>query len=266
MPKVSEQTPGESLMCLFKGEPKTGKKYAWASFPEPIYCLDTDGRMASIISNPKLNKRDIEYDTFTDYGSYYEKLESLQEYCPYKTVVGHSVTSLARLIQDWLFANRGKGKEFAELTEAQRENSKAPLSIGKIPIMGIAEYNGESSALSQCLTKYRIIRNVHKVNVVVVCHVIITETTTLANVTRTSRRILTGGNKIASAIPGSFDEVYHFEYKLAGLSTTGGKFVAHTKATGTDFAGTSLNGLPEEIDFTDAMFYDELKKYFGGAL
>jgi hypothetical protein len=260
MPKVSEGKVGESLMCLFKGEPKSGKKYAWASFPEPVYCLDTDGRMASIISNPLLNKRDIEYDTYTDYGSYYAKLEELQKGCRYKTVVGHSITSLARLIQDWMFANRGKGQEISEVADTKKE--KVPLMIGKIPIMGIAEYNGESSALSQCLTKYRIIRNVHKVNVVLVAHVIITETQTLANVTRTSRRILTGGNKIASEIPGYFDEVYHFEYKLEGLSETGGKFVAHTKATGTDFAGTSLQNIPEEIDFTDKLFYEELSKHF----
>ena len=262
MPKVSEGKVGESLMALFKGEPKTGKKFAWASFPEPIYCLDTDGRMASIISNPLLNKRDIEYDTFTRYDNFYSKLEELQDNCPFKTVVWHSVTSAARLIQDWLFENRGKGKEFSELTETQRENSKQPLSIGKIPIMGIAEYNGESSALSQCLTKCRIIRNVHKVNVIVVCHVIITESPVLGGGARVSRRILTGGNKIASEIPGYFDEVYHFEYKLEGLSESGGRFVAHTKATGTDFAGTSLNNLPEEIDFTNSLFYDELSKYF----
>lgn len=260
MPKVSEGKVGESLMCLFKGEPKTGKKNAWASFPEPIYCFDTDGRMASIISNPLLNKRDIEYDTYTRYDDYIAKLEKLQISCPYKTVVGHSITSLARLIQDWMFENRGKGVEIANASDKQKE--KGNLIIGGIPVMGIAEYNGESSALSQCLIKYRVIRNVHKVNVVLVAHVIMTESPLLGGGTKTSRRILTGGNKIASEIPGYFDEVYHFEYKLEGLSNTGGRFVAHTSATGTDFAGTSMQNIPSEIDFTNALFYDELSKYF----
>lgn len=262
MSKVSDIVPGTNLMCLFKGEPKTGKKNAWGSFPEPIYCYDLDMRMTSLATDPVLSKRDIEYDTYTDFTKLWDKLEKMQEDCPYKTVTLHSITSLARMLQNFIFSNRGANVEMSRATDRQRDG-KGNLTVGGIPIMGIADYNGESSGLNQVLTKLRIIRN-KGVNVVLVAHVITTEVQTLDGTYRTSRRILTGGNKVAAEIPSYFDEVYHFYVKTAGGLAENAErhFVAATQATGTDFAGTSLRGIPPEIDFTDKLFYEELSKYF----
>jgi hypothetical protein len=129
--------------------------------------------------------------------------------------------------------------------------------------MGISDYNGESSGLNQIMTKLRIIRN-RGTNVVVVAHVITTEVELLGGGSKTSRRIITGGNKVAAEIPSYFDEVYHFYVRVPpGLSENKARsFVCATQATGTDFAGTSLRGIPPEIDFTNKLFYDELSQYF----
>jgi hypothetical protein len=248
-------------MCLFTGETKSGKTTAWSSFPEPIYCFDLDGRMAPLASNPLTKNRDIEFDTYFDFVKVMEKLEELQKnHSPYKTIVFDSLTSLARLVIGFIFENRGATAELSKATEKQRE--RGSLKIGGIPVMGISDYNGESSALNAVLLKLRIIHN-HGVNCILTAHVVVTESPTLDGGSRTSRRIVTGGNKVASEVPGYFDEVYHFMYKLPpGLSDAGGRYVARTKPTNTDNAGTSMQGIPDEIDFTNLLFYQELSKYF----
>ena len=149
-------------------------------------------------------------------------------------------------------------------TADDKKKANANMRIGRILLMGISDYNGESSGLNSIVTKMRVIFNKHKVNVVLVAHVIVTETNTLDGTTRTHRRILTGGNKIASEIPSYFNEVWHFEAETGITGDEPAKFICHLKPTAKDFAGTSMQGMPDVIDFTNKLFYDELSKYMGG--
>lgn len=260
MPKLSEYMNRPNLIVMIKGEPKVGKKHIWASFPEPIYAFDTDYRMASIANDPLINKRDIEFDTYDDFDKIKDKLEKFKDERPkYKTIAFHSLTSLARLTQQYIFDNRGTSQDMRTVDEKKRD--KANLRIGQIPLMGISDYNGESSALNQVCTSLRVIYNKWNVNVVLVAHIVMSETTTLEGNIRTSRRIITGGNKIASEIPGYFNEVWHVEIDSIVTGDPKAKYICHTRPTPTDFAGTALYGIPAKIDFTNKLFYPELEKY-----
>lgn len=247
--KLSDYEPTEALMYLFKGESGTGKTIAIGSFPEPIYFASCDGRIAPLKHYPLYRERNIEFDIFTSYNKLASKLEELTKYCPYKTVAVDPLTGLARLAISHLFDNRGLNTKAAG-------NDKEPRAIGGIPVMGIAEYNGESSAISSMLLNLRIIRN-QNVNTILTSHVIITESKTLDGRSVETRRLLTGGNKISAEIPSYFDEVYHFYGTEPGLSAEK-KFRAVTCSNNTDYARTSFYNLPTEINFTDRMFYDEL--------
>jgi AAA domain len=256
--KISDIQPLNKLMCLFKGEPKSGKSTAAATFPEPIYFIDCDLRLAPLAQNPITKDRNVEFDSFTSFQPLWNRLEELQRYNPYATVVFDSLTSLGRILMSFLLDNRGKSKEIKDATDKEKEG-KSNLSIGGIPILGIAEYGAESSALSQVMTKLRIIRE-HGCNTILIAHVITTDTTNLSGISRVSRRILTGGNKIASEIPSYFDEVYHFSVDKPLNDGDLPQYKVHTVATGSDFAGTSLFGLPAQIDWTNKSLYDEIRK------
>lgn len=264
--KIQDYKQVQAIMAMFKGEPKSGKSTAIASFPEPIYIMDTDFRMATIANHPELSRRDIEFDSFDDLENLYIKLETLQQRCDYKTIAVDSLTSLARLTQSYIFNMRGTSNaEYGEeVAESGRKTKKKPPKIGMINLMGIGDYSGESSALSAVCTKLRIIFNKHKVNTILTAHIILTETTTLDNITRQHRRIVTGGNKIAAEIPGYFNEVYHFEVDTGITGTDSAKYLVRTVPSADDFAGTSFYGLPAQIDFTNKMFYDELMNHILG--
>jgi len=248
MPKISELTPERGRMFMFKGEFKTGKTVAYGSFPEPIYIFDCDGRMAPLASCPWLKGKDIEYDTYTDWNKITKKLEEFEHRCDFATVVMGSLTSLARCTINSLFRNRGTGS-------SGRKGDKAePLSIGGIPIMGIAEYNGESSGLNIIMTQMRVIHNIHKCNMILECHVVTGEIPQLGGGATTFRRIVTGGNKVAAEIPGYFDEVYHF-YCDSDINSEKREFVARIRSNSIDFAGSAIPELPDKINHTNEDFY-----------
>src|SRR6267143_5098301 len=93
--KLHEARPDQSLMCLFKGRPKTRKSTGAASFPGPIYFFDFDNRMKGIQRHFK-DREDIEYDFYgsSNFAAFKHKMESFQLDCPYKTLVIDSLTML----------------------------------------------------------------------------------------------------------------------------------------------------------------------------
>lgn len=245
--KLSDYKPLNNMMFLFKSESGCGKSTAIGSFPEPIYVASCDGRIAPLKHNPLLRVRDIEFDIFTEYRPLIEKLEQIEKSNNYATVAVDPLTGFARLAIDHLFNNRG--------LDTRKGSDKEPRSVGGIPLMSIQEYAGETSAIGNMLILLRIIRN-HGANVVLTSHVVTSEQKSLDGKYITTRRLLTGGNKIAAEIPSYFDEVYHF-YSASGLSNEK-KYFATTYNTGEDYSRTSFFGLQKEIDFTNALFYDRL--------
>ena len=261
---IRDCTTKQPLMVLMKGEPKTGKKHAWASFPEPIYCMDTDYRMASLVNDPLYNKRDIQFDSYDSFNNLWYTLEELQEKCPYKTVVLHSLTTLGRLIQEYLFENRGVSEDSRNVAIDKKE--KRNLRVGIIPIMGIPDFLGETSALAGVCMKMRLVYNRFNVNVVMVSHVITTETSSLDGKTNIHRILLTGGNKIAAEIPSYFNEVWHFDVDSGITNDQQARYLCRTQPSPTDFAGTSLYGVPPVVDFTNRYLYDEITRYLNPEL
>jgi hypothetical protein len=248
--KLSEYVPMMNDMYLFKGESGTGKTLAAASFPEPVYIASCDGRVSPLKYYPVIRDRDITFDIFTKYNLILEKFSELLTTCHYKTVVVDALMMYSRLVINHIINQRG-GQ-----TEITIKGEKQPLVVGGIPIMGINEYKGEASALSNMVLLLGALRE-KGVNVILTAHVIVSEQQQLGGTTRQSRRILTGGPQIAAEIPGYFDEVYHF---YGGKDSFSGerKWFAITEGSGEDYARTAHYGLAREINFTDRLFYDKL--------
>lgn len=258
---IDEYKPeGQSLICLFKGDPGTAKSPAAASFPEP-YILDLDGRIASVASYWRGKDRKIKYDTLiNDYPKLCDKLDALIRYNPYPTVVLDSITTLARSLHTLIFQARGAGSQAREKDEDGKKRiylnaAKIPNKFDGIPVLEIDDYKTESTGIIQILDACRVLWNGGKgCNVIVIAHVIEVETKDLKNRVTRTRAIMTGGRKIAAEIPVYFNEAYHF------YNTPSGGYEIITKADGEDWAKTSLS-LPERLDFTHKNLYDEINSY-----
>jgi hypothetical protein len=214
--------------------------------------------MKPLSTYPPLHGRDIEYESYDNWQKLDNQLERFEDNCPFDTIALDSLTSLARMTITYLFNNRGNTSGSVKRKAGEDGFAK----VGNIPIMDLAEYNGEASGLSQILTRLRVIFNKNKprVNVILTAHVITTESPLAGGGVKIHRRLVTGGNKIAAEVPGYFDEVYHFHSdKENSLDDSApNRYFAITESDEVDFAGTSFHGLPRKIDFTNGLFYNEL--------
>lgn len=244
MPNMSTIDPS-FLYCMFKGEPGTRKSTAALSFPTPQYWLSFDQKMKGInipMRNWGVDPSLIDYDDYKDWEAAKKKLEKFQVDCTnpqthvkYKTIVVDSITSCAdttlRQIQKFK-GGSDKGKV-----------------IGGIPVSSIEDFNAESAVLSELVALTKDIHIYHKVNVILIAHVVQTEQKSVDGRTHMSRIIVTAAKKIAVKIPAYCDEVYHFNMK-------GDKYSILTRHSGDDFARTTLP-LNNEITFNDKQLYQE---------
>jgi hypothetical protein len=240
-----------NLYCLFKGEPGTRKSTAALSFPKPQYWFSFDRKMDGLILPMRhwgVNPKDVTYDDYVDWNPALEKLKKLQVTCPYKTVVIDSVTSCADAInRQTLRLKSGTSK---------KDGEAAGKTIAGIPVNSIEDFNAEESALKELVAITKDIGSYHKVNIILIAHVIQKDVKNAAGqVTHVSRTIVTAGKGIAAKIPAYCSEVYHFNIK-GGKLTGDGKYSLLTQHTGEDFARTSLD-LDGEIVFDDKELYSE---------
>ena len=236
----------DRFMGLFKGPPGSGKSIAAASFPKPMYIFDLDGRVASIRNyyNDDFDSlKEIHYDTYTDYAKFAMKLEGLQKTNPYKTVVIDGLTNLSRMVLRFIMKIKGGGKSLIIPTGSTGRN------VAGIAIPSIEDYLGESQALRECLEVSKIISGIHKCNIIWTAHVIRTEERKLSGSVTVHRSLLTGGHKVAAALPGEFDEIYHFDTQAALSLSKRPSYIFYTHNTSDDFAKTALP-LPVRIDVT----------------
>ncbi len=84
------------------------------------------------------------------------------------------------------------------------------------------------------------IHGYHKVNVILIAHVIQAEYKSLTGETHMSRTIVTAGKRIAAKMPAYCDEVYHFNIEKAIAVGGEGAYAILTEHTGYDFARTTL--------------------------
>lgn len=235
----------DALYALFKGEPGTRKSTAALSFPKPIYFFSWDRKVGALglpLRNWGIDPKQVAWDDYTDWTKGLEQLKKFQVTCPYKTVVIDSITSCADAINRQTLKVKGsdaKGK-----------------GIAGIPVNSIEDFNAEDSALKELVAVTKDIHAYHKVNVILIAHVIQKEVKTSDGKTHMSRTIVTAGKGISQKIPAYCDEAYHFNIKAGFDADLGGQYACLTTHTGDDFARTSLP-LPSEIVFGNDPLYDK---------
>lgn len=240
MPTLAQADPSIAY-AMFKGEPGTRKSTQALSYPKPQYWFSWDQKMDGLWVPAKkwgvdLTK-EVTYDDYDGWEEAAKKLKTLQVNCPYKTLVFDSLTSCA------------------DLTLRQTRKARPHRTIAGVELHDIEDFNVEASALGELIAVTKDIKKYHKVNIILIAHVLQVEyRNTVKNETHISRTIVTAAKRIAAKIPAYCSEVYHFDVKTATEADTVGKFMCATRNTGDDFARTSLD-LPHEIVFGDSQLY-----------
>ena len=242
-----EAAPPDVLFTMLKGEPGTRKSTQALSYPTPQYWISTDQKMEALNLPMKrwgINPRDISYDDFSDWSKPRAQLEKFQLNCPYKTIIIDSVTSIAD----------NMNRETRKFKQSAGDGVK---KIGNQPVNGFEEYNAEAVAFQEMIAILKDIHKFHKVNIILIAHVIGQRKNDDNNkLTHHSRVIITGGDKISGKIASYMTEVYHFNVKSEFDADSGqGKYALFTQHTGNDYARTSLP-LPREIEFNNDPLYE----------
>jgi hypothetical protein len=254
MPTMAD-TNFDALYCMFKGEPGTRKSTQALSFPGPQYWFSWDRKMNGIYLPMKkwgIDPKTVSFQDYDEWNSARTKLEQLQVTCPYKTLVFDSLTSMADMtLRQTVKAKYGKTRS---------SGASAGKLIAGIAVNEIEDYNAESAALQELIALTKDISSFHKVNIILIAHVVQAEyRNTTTNVTHVSRTIVTAGKKVAPKIPAYCGEVYHFNIKRGMQEGAGGEYSLLTEHTGDDFARTAL-GLNTEIVFGDKPLYETYLK------
>lgn len=242
-------TKKEHRYYLLKGDPGSRKSTAALSFPTPQYWFSYDQKMESMLlpmKNWGIDATQIHYDDYKDWNSARVKLEQFQVSCPFKTIIIDSITSCANAILRQTKAlktgqTRGSGKA-------------AGATVAGIAVNELEDYNAESSALLELVALTKDIHKFHKVNVILIAHVIQAEYKSPGGSTNFSRTIVTAGKRVAPQIPAYCSEAYHFNVEQSLDASKGGQYALLTVSTSDDFARSGLP-LPPKIIFGDEPLY-----------
>lgn len=236
---------------LFKGEPGCRKSTAALSYPKPHYWFSFDGKM-NALSIPmklwKIDPKEIHYDDYTDWTKARAKLEQLQVNCPYKTIIIDSITSCADyMLRQMLTLKQGK---------TRASGAGAGKVIGGISVNEIEDFNAEAAGLTELIALTKDIHKYHKIDIILIAHVIRIENKSLDNKINVSRTIVTAGKKPAAKIPAYCDETYHFGIEQDMDISKGGNYNIITSHAGEDYARTSLP-LPSLIQIGNDPLYEK---------
>ena len=258
--KASSITPDNNISFLFKSSPGFGKTLAAASFAieGPVYLSYWDKKSPVELTAFFTKKRfgmlaekildNITYDVYgsENAGEYLNKLIDFTQDCRYFAIINDSITYMTASAVNWSL-NFGKSN-----------NVKKKI---KDVIPDWDEYKVETSLVSQCIDLSRKLP----------CHVIWTAhplasvslsgSGAAMRVTRTNP-IVSYGTKVASMIPGSFTEIYHFSQSVDySEGSSRKKFIVNTEAVGDEYAKSPLLGdYVKEFDITDKLFYQVWKE------
>lgn len=233
----------DALYSLFKGEAGLRKSGCALSYPGPIYFFDWDQKMDALripMRNWGIDPTTVEFDNYKDWDSARKKLEQFQVNCKYKTIVIDSITSCADAI------NRQ--------TLKFKESGSTGKKVGTIPVNSIEDFNAEDSALKELIALTKDIHVHHKINVILIGHIIQKEIKSSNGSTHMSRILVTAGKGIAQKIPAYCSEIYHFNIVTGMDVSKGGQYALKTVHTGDDFARSSI-GLEPEIVFGNEPLY-----------
>ena len=242
----------DALYAMLKGEPGTRKSTCALSFPLPQFWVSTDRKMEALVLPAKrwgVDLKKVDYEDYTDWDKPKAKLKSFQLNCPYKTIIIDSITSIGDNMTGQVKKNKA-GKEGGKM-------------IGNIQVNGLEEYNAESAAFQELIEITKDIHSYHKVNIILIAHVVGQRKNDDANkLTHHSRVIITGGDKISGKLASYMTEVYHFNVKPGFAETDEGEYGLFTSHTGNDYARTSLP-LERKIAFNNQPLYE---KWIGPAI
>lgn len=227
---------------LFWGNISSGKSWAAASFPKPMYILDFDRRHDSLLTCNWANEPGVDYDVFPNMDAAALRMNQLYDNKgeKYRTIVLDSLTYFSELAITHSIDNRdSKGK-----------------AVGSWKIADIGDYGAESSILMQSI---QLMVELPIISIVT-GHYTETETKDLRNPDRVirTRTLLTGAKKIAAKIPGAFNEIYSFYVQRNAKGDP--EYLVNTYNDGETFARTTIPGLPKTINQTNIKLYDVLKQ------
>lgn len=243
MPTLQDEINDIALYCMFKGEAGLRKSTQALSFPTPQYWFSWDKKMRALLLPMKawnIDPKLIQYDDYDDWDKPCAKLESFRVECPFKTLVIDSVTSAADGI----------------LLQGKRLKKTGGKRVNNIQVNSIEDYNAEDAGLSDLVSITKDIHKYHKVNIILIAHVMDVSKPNAQGETVISRTIVTAGKRISIKIPAYCEEVYHFNVEKSVDPTQGGDYTLLTQHTGDDFARTSLP-LPKIIKFGNKSLYPE---------
>lgn len=242
MPNMSNVDPS-IVFAMFKGEPGTRKSTAALSFPTPQYWFSYDRKMNGMMipmRNWGIDPTLVQYDDYDNWDKARVKMEQFQTTCNFKTIVVDSVTTLAdAAIRQIIKGKAGSGKK-----------------IGTVPVSGYEEFNAEAAALQEMIFLLKDINAYHKVNIILIAHVLQVDYKDAEQITHVSRTIVTAAKKVAAKLPAYCGEVYHFNIKTGFDADAGGQYSLLSEHTGADFARTALP-LPKEIVFGGEPLYSK---------
>lgn len=249
-----ESVKNDVHFSLFKGEPSRRKSTAALSYPKPQYWFSFDQKMNALtipMRNWGINPKDISFDDYKDWNSARTKMEQLQVQCSFKTIIIDSVTSCAdNMLRQSLLMKKG---------QTRQSGASAGKQIAGIAVNEIEDFNAEAAGLTEMIALLKDINKYHKVDVILIAHVIRIENKSLDGKVSINRSIVTAGKKPAAKIPAYCDETYHFDIESSVAVGQGGKYNIITDSNGEDFARTTLP-LPRVIDIGDDPLYDKYIK------
>lgn len=236
---------------MFKGEPGTRKSTAALSFPTPQFWFSWDLKMQSMLIPMRkwgIDPKDVVYEDYINWNDPVKKLEEFTSKCKhpdgrkYETIIVDSFTSAM------------------DMTLRQTMKVKSGAGEGKkiagISVNSMEDYNAESSAANELIALLKDIQKYHKLNVIIIAHVMEVSSKTPGGETQMSRTIVTAGKRVAAKLPGYCSEVYHFDIEKSLSASVPGDYTIITENTGEDFARTGL-ALPRRIKFNDKPLYKE---------
>lgn len=236
MPSM-ESVTSDTLFTLLKGEPGLRKSTAALSYPTPQYWFNIDEKMEALrlpMKNWGIKPSDIEFDAYKDASSMINKMEQFQANCKYKTIIVDSITSSGDKI------NRQTMKMKSGTTN--KSGGEKGMRIGGIPVNSIEDYKAEASFFMEMVALLKDISSYHKVNIVLIAHVIGARKPNDSEVSSThmSRIIVTGGQIISAKIPAYCTEIYHFNVEPNIDTSKEGDYTCLTRHSGQDYARSSL--------------------------
>lgn len=260
MPQSTMDVPdNDGGFMLFKGDSGTGKSVGALSFPVS-YVFDFDVKMPGI-AKKHYPRKDIHYDRFNDIFEVTEKLNDLNKYCPYETLIADSFTALSNITISSIGQVKGETvPEMLNKVQITRNKNK------QIEMMPIDYYGGEDRFCTFFIDQLKKLwmKPGNPKYVIVIAHVLTVESAPDLQtkiVTRT-RSIVSKGRKVAAWLPSQFDDMYIFGYEQGNPFASEGnqdpKRICITESYGEDAAKCSLRGMPKSLDFTNDSLYDKM--------